>query len=138
MSDSRSTSRSSGIALRSAGSDGAPTPTHRGVIARENGARLLPQEYTAAHHPALSYACQRRHPRSPALALWRRLVSVTVHDTKTGDAFELPVGDSARALDVYHHPYAYAGERPGVASSHSRRHPDDDHGVALSQPAGYR
>jgi hypothetical protein len=44
-------------------------------------------------------------------------VSVAVHDTKTGDAFELHVGDSARVLDVYHHPYAYAGERTGVASS---------------------
>lgn len=44
-------------------------------------------------------------------------LSVAVHDTKTGDAFELPVGDSARVLDVYHHPYAYAGERPRVAGS---------------------
>jgi hypothetical protein len=44
-------------------------------------------------------------------------VSVAVHDTKTGDAFELPVRDSTRVLDVYHHPYAYAGERPGVGDS---------------------
>ena len=35
-------------------------------------------------------------------------VSVAVHDTKTGDAFELPVDEGTDALDVYHHPYAYA------------------------------
>jgi hypothetical protein len=35
-------------------------------------------------------------------------VSVAVHDTKTGDAFEVPVGATARARDVYDHPYAYA------------------------------
>ncbi len=35
-------------------------------------------------------------------------VSVAVSDTKTGDAFELPVRDGDRALDVFRHPYAYA------------------------------
>ena len=35
-------------------------------------------------------------------------VSVAVDDGKTGDAFELTVGDGDRALDVYQHPYAYA------------------------------
>jgi hypothetical protein len=35
-------------------------------------------------------------------------VSVAVHDTKTNEAFELPVPDGSRALDVFHHPYAYA------------------------------
>jgi hypothetical protein len=35
-------------------------------------------------------------------------VSVAVEDTKTGDAFELPVREAARALDVFRHPYAYA------------------------------
>lgn len=34
-------------------------------------------------------------------------VSVAVHDTKTGELFELPVHDRERALDVYRHPYAY-------------------------------
>jgi hypothetical protein len=33
---------------------------------------------------------------------------VAVNDTKTGDAFELPVRDGDRALDVFRHPYAYA------------------------------
>jgi hypothetical protein len=35
-------------------------------------------------------------------------VTVTVTDTKTGDVFELPVGDDRTALDVFRHPYAYA------------------------------
>ncbi len=43
-------------------------------------------------------------------------VSVAVHDTKTGDAFELPVPDASRALDVFHHPYAHADGRPARAT----------------------
>lgn len=35
-------------------------------------------------------------------------VSVAVHDSKTGDEFEVPVRDGDRARDVYFHPYAYA------------------------------
>jgi hypothetical protein len=35
-------------------------------------------------------------------------VSVAVTDTRTGEGFELPVGDGERALDVFHQPYAYA------------------------------
>jgi hypothetical protein len=35
-------------------------------------------------------------------------VSVAVEDTKTGEAFELPVTDGDRAIDVFHHPFAYA------------------------------
>ena len=35
-------------------------------------------------------------------------VSVAVHDSKTGDTFEVPVGARDRARDVYQHPYAYA------------------------------
>lgn len=35
-------------------------------------------------------------------------ISVAVNDTKTGDAFELPVRDGDRVLDVFRHPYAYA------------------------------
>ncbi len=34
---------------------------------------------------------------------------VAVGDRKTGQVFELDVPDRARALDVFHHPYAYAG-----------------------------
>ncbi len=43
-------------------------------------------------------------------------ISVAVHDTKTGDAFELPVPDATRALDVFHHPYAYAAAPRGRAT----------------------
>jgi hypothetical protein len=38
-------------------------------------------------------------------------VSVAVQDGKTGEAFELPVGDRDRAVDVFQHPYAYATTR---------------------------
>ena len=38
-------------------------------------------------------------------------VSVTVDDAKTGVAFEVLVPEGARALDVFHHPYAYAAMR---------------------------
>jgi hypothetical protein len=43
-------------------------------------------------------------------------VTVSVHDTKLGDSFELDV-DGAEALDAFHHPYAYAGreDRPAEA-----------------------
>jgi hypothetical protein len=35
-------------------------------------------------------------------------VLVAVDDTNTGEAFELPVPDGERALDVFRHPYGYA------------------------------
>jgi hypothetical protein len=43
--------------------------------------------------------------------LWRAQddrVLVAVRDGRTGDAFSVEVGDDQRALDVFHHPYAYA------------------------------
>ena len=46
--------------------------------------------------------------------LWRKHddgVLVTVDDAKTGCAFELEVRDGERALDVFHHPFAYAALR---------------------------
>jgi len=46
-------------------------------------------------------------------------VSVEVNDTKTGKAFELPLHDGERALDVFHHPYAYAASRRDGASEPS-------------------
>ena len=36
---------------------------------------------------------------------------VAVLDSKTGDAFEIVLGDRDNALDVFHHPYAYAAHR---------------------------
>lgn len=69
------------------------------------------------------------HPAGPAMAreldsrtsdgievrlLWSERdgqVLVAVNDTKTGEAFEVPVHDRERALDVFRHPYAYAARR---------------------------
>jgi hypothetical protein len=34
-------------------------------------------------------------------------LTVTVRDGRTGEAFDLPAA-AATALDVFHHPYAYA------------------------------
>jgi hypothetical protein len=48
--------------------------------------------------------------------LWRPCdghVSVAVNDTKTGEAFELPVRHGQQPLEVFHHPYAYAAVRRG-------------------------
>jgi YD repeat-containing protein len=35
-------------------------------------------------------------------------VSVRVSDSKAGAAFEIPVKARHRAMDVFHHPFAYA------------------------------
>jgi len=43
--------------------------------------------------------------------LWSKptnALTVAVNDTRTGEAFTLRA-DAANALDVFHHPYAYAG-----------------------------
>ena len=49
--------------------------------------------------------------------LWRpeddRAV-VAVSDAKTGESFTLEVGADQRALDVFHHPYAYAPDGAGT------------------------
>lgn len=68
-----------------------PEPSRRiGTVARE-----LDRRSSDGMHVRLLW-----HPREAR-------VSVAVHDAKTGDAFELPVPDASRALDVFHHPYAY-------------------------------
>jgi hypothetical protein len=38
-------------------------------------------------------------------------VSVALRDGKTGEGFEVEVGPGERALDVFHHPFAYAAFR---------------------------
>lgn len=54
--------------------------------------------------------------------LWhstRDFVSVVVTDSRAGETFELVLGESDDAMDVFHHPYAYAayrGVEVGVAS----------------------
>jgi hypothetical protein len=40
-------------------------------------------------------------------------VFVTVNDAKTEEAFTIEVRDGERAMDVFQHPFAYAG-RPGA------------------------
>jgi hypothetical protein len=35
-------------------------------------------------------------------------ISVAVLDTKSGHSFTVAVRDRSRALDVFHHPFAYA------------------------------
>jgi hypothetical protein len=47
-------------------------------------------------------------------------VSVAVHDTKTGELFDLPVPAGARPLDVYRHPYAYAAGQAAISSRSAR------------------
>jgi hypothetical protein len=44
------------------------------------------------------------HPRDD-----RALVAVS--DARTGESFTIGVRDGERALDVFHHPYAYAATR---------------------------
>ncbi len=50
-------------------------------------------------------------------------ITVAVTDIKTGEAFEVPVREDERALDVFHHPYAFAARpqhrRVPIAVSHS-------------------
>jgi hypothetical protein len=38
-------------------------------------------------------------------------VLIAVADAKTGDAFSITVRDDERAMDVFHHPYAYRAAR---------------------------
>jgi hypothetical protein len=50
-------------------------------------------------------------------------VSVDVNDTKTGETFALPVHNGESALDVFHHPYAYAAMRDNAPPSPAPRRP---------------
>ena len=69
-------------------------PSHRPARARELDSRLADGiRVRLLWHPADGH------------------VSVTLADSKTGEAFELTVGDGDRAIDVYQHPYAYAARR---------------------------
>ena len=67
-------------------------------------------------------------------------VSVAVNDTKNGDAFELEVGRSQHALDVFHHPYAYAATngriRPKVPliDRQCPGHPEPSGRAAVAEP----
>jgi hypothetical protein len=53
----------------------------------------------------------RTNDRIDVWLLWREddgQVLVSVADDKTGDRFTVEVREGERALDVFHHPYAYA------------------------------
>jgi hypothetical protein len=57
---------------------------------------------------------QRSHDGVDVRLLWRKRdnhVFVVVNDGKTGGRFEIEVRAGERALDVFHHPYAYAALR---------------------------
>jgi hypothetical protein len=57
--------------------------------------------------------------------LWRERddrVVVTVSDQNTGEGFQIEVRDGERALDVFHHPYAYADRRGIDTRSESHAH----------------
>jgi hypothetical protein len=57
---------------------------------------------------------QRRNDGLDIRLLWDSAtdrVSVALHDGKTGEGFEVQVGPGERALDVFHHPFAYAAFR---------------------------
>lgn len=45
--------------------------------------------------------------------------TVAVLDTKTGDSFQIDVRPDESALDVFHHPYAYAALR-GIRTGTTR------------------
>ena len=52
--------------------------------------------------------------------LWDRETDelvVSVRDTASGDAFEIAVENNANALDIFHHPYAYAPEPTAAAAA---------------------
>jgi hypothetical protein len=64
---------------------------------------------TASHH--LRELDQRCSDGIDVQLLWNARadrVLVAVSDLKTGEAFVLEVPERARALEVFHHPFAYA------------------------------
>ena len=51
--------------------------------------------------------------------LWRPhddAVLVAVSDARTEESFAIEVRKGERAMDVFHHPYAYAASRPKLAA----------------------
>jgi hypothetical protein len=48
-------------------------------------------------------------------------VSVAVNDARTGEAFAIEVRDGESAMDVFHHPFAYAAWRRVDTAAISRR-----------------
>jgi hypothetical protein len=48
-------------------------------------------------------------------------VRVSLQDFRTGEGFEVPVRPGQRALDVFHHPFAYAEVRAAASRRVSAR-----------------
>jgi hypothetical protein len=56
--------------------------------------------------------------------LWHRgenRVTVTARDVRSGEILEVAVRDHERALDVFHHPYAYAADHGVEPRSETRQ-----------------
>jgi hypothetical protein len=72
--------------------------------------------YPDASAPASARALASRVSDGIEVDLWWEpgRVWVNVTDTRTGEAFAVPVGDDQRALDVFHHPYAYRAASHGM------------------------
>ena len=64
--------------------------------------------------PATDLIRELDHRRTDGIDVWllwhesADRVVVAVFDAKSDEAFEIPVRDGERALDVFHHPFAYA------------------------------
>jgi hypothetical protein len=66
------------------------------------------------NHTTLRELAHRRNDGIDVTMLWdsgRDQVMVAVNDTKSGEAFDIVVMPGERALDVFHHPFAYAAYR---------------------------
>jgi hypothetical protein len=63
---------------------------------------------------------------------------VTVTDGRKGESFQLPVADEERAMDVFHHPFAYAAHHGVTPQPTTRSHAVEPHGgiaVCSSEPS---
>jgi hypothetical protein len=68
----------------------------------------------AARAPERVELAEREFDGVSVALYWTRgtdVVAVAVDDARTGDSFELVVAEKERALDVFHHPFAYARAR---------------------------
>jgi hypothetical protein len=62
---------------------------------------------------------QRENDGIAVTLLWHResdRLTVTVRDWRTGEAFDLDA-EAGNAMDVFHHPYAYAARRGLLAAA---------------------
>jgi hypothetical protein len=66
----------------------------------------------------------RTSDRIEVRLLWHReenRVTVTASDARTGETLEIPVREGDSALDVFHHPYAYAAFHGVAPRPHTRQ-----------------